>query len=297
MPQLRYDPRDLRKPFHLLLVVLSAAALLAGCSHKASNEPALATPSLTLDKDRVPIGSAVTLTYKFVVAPDAKFDKDYYIFVHVLDPEGEQMWTDDHLPPVPTSQWKPGQTIQYQRTVFVPNYPFIGEATVRLGMYDRATNQRVVLNAPEASRREYVVAKFPVVASSENIVVIPKDGWYQLENNANDPTIEWQWAGKNATLSFKNPKKDSTFYLQYDARPELFSPPQQVTLTIGGQPIAQFTADSPKPTLKTFRISAAQLGASDMVDLTIGVDRTFKPGNGDPRDLGIRVYHTYLDAK
>lgn len=296
MPQLRYDPRVLRKPFHLLLVILSTAALLAGC-HQPSNEPAVATPSLTLDKDRVPIGSAVTLTYKFVVAPGATFDKNYYVFAHVLDPEGEQMWTDDHLPPIPTSQWKPGQIVQYQRTVFVPNYPFIGEATVRLGMYDPATNQRLVLNAPETARREYTVAKFQVVASSENIVVIPKDGWYQLENNPNDPTTEWQWTGKTATVSFKNPKKDSTFYLQYDARPDLFNPPQQVTLAIGNQAIAQFVADAPKPALKTFRISAAQFGSSEMVDLTIGLDRTFKPGNGDPRDLGIRVYHTYLDAK
>lgn len=297
MPQLRYDSRDLRKPFHLLLGVLSVAAVLAGCSHTPSNEPAVATPSLTLDKTSVPIGSAVTLTYKFVVAPDAKLDKDYYIFVHILDPEGEQMWTDDHLPPIPTTQWKPGQTIQYQRTVFVPNYPFIGEATVRLGMYDRATNQRLVLNGQEAARREYVMAKFQIVASSANIAIIPKDGWYQLENNASDPTTQWQWTGKTATLSFKNPKKDSTFYLQYAARPDLFNPPQQVTLTIGGQPIVQFAADAAKPALKIFPISAAQFGSSAMVDLTIAVDRTFKPGNGDPRDLGISVFHTYLEGK
>lgn len=279
------------------MAVACAAALVVGCSRKQENAPAVATPSLTLDKDRVPIGSAVTLTYKFVVAPDAKFDKDYLVFAHVLDPEGEQMWTDDHLPPTPTSQWKPGQTIQYQRTVFVPNYPFIGEATVRLGLYDPATNQRLALNAPEASRREYVVAKFQIVASSENIVLIPKDGWYQTENNSKDPTTEWQWTGKTATISFKNPKKDATFYLQYDARPDLFNPPQQVTLRIGGQPVGQFTADAKNPALKTFHISAAQFGSSDMDDLVLDVDRTFKPGGGDPRELGIRVYHTYLDAK
>ena len=274
-----------------------AAALLVGCSRKQENAPAVATPSVTLDKDHVPIGSAVTITYKFVVAPDAKFDKNYFVFVHVLDPEGEQMWTDDHLPPTPTSQWKPGQTIQYQRTVFVPNYPFIGEATMRLGLYDMATNQRLALNAPEAARREYVVAKFQIVASSENIVLIPKDGWYQPENNSKDPTTEWQWTGKTATISFKNPKKDATFYLQYDARPDLFNPAQQVTLRIGDQTIGQFTADAKNPVLKTFRISAAQFGSADLADLVLDVDRTFKPGGGDPRELGIRVYHTYLDAK
>ena len=297
MPQLRYDPRVLRKPIRIVIAAACAAALLAGCSRKQENGTAVATPSLRLDKSRVPIGSAVTLTYTFVVAPGAKIDKNYYVFTHVLDPEGEQMWTDDHLPPTPTSQWKPGQTIQYQRTVFVPNYPFIGEATARIGLYDPSTNQRLVLNAPEASRREYVVATFQIVASSENIVLIPKDGWYQTENNPKDPTTEWQWTSKTATLSFKNPKKDATFYLLYDARPDLFNPLQQVTLSIGGQTVGQFTATEKDPTLKTFHIPAAEFGSADMVDLAFDVDRTFNPGGGDPRQLGIRVYHMYLDTK
>jgi hypothetical protein len=33
------------------------------------------------------------------------------------------------------------------------------------------------------------------------------------------------------------------------------------------------------------------------VTLTIAVDRTFKPGGGDPRELGIRVYHAFVDVK
>src|SRR6185436_15658086 len=103
---------------------------LAGCGGKQDNEPAVATPSLTFSKDRAPIGSAVTLTYKFVVAPDAKIDKDYYVFVHVLDPQGEQMWTDDHQPPVPATKWKAGETGEYKRTIFGPNYPYVGEAVV-----------------------------------------------------------------------------------------------------------------------------------------------------------------------
>ena len=61
-----------------IYVFLACATLLAaGCSGKQENEPAVATPSVTFNKDRVPIGSAVTLTYKFVVAPNATFDKDY----------------------------------------------------------------------------------------------------------------------------------------------------------------------------------------------------------------------------
>src|SRR5436190_20074719 len=108
-----------RRP--LCAAVLVALALMPSCSRKQQSEPAVATPSLSLSKDRVPIGSAVTLTYKFQVAPDASFDRNYYVLVHVLDPEGEQVWTDDHLPPRPTGEWEAGQTVEDERIVFVPN--------------------------------------------------------------------------------------------------------------------------------------------------------------------------------
>lgn len=282
------------RPFAAFLVVVVVAS---GCTRKQDSEPAVATPSLSFSRDRVPIGSAVTLTYKFVVAPNAAIDRNYYVFVHVLDPEGSQMWTDDHLPPVPTTSWKPGQTVEYQRTIFVPNYPYIGEAVVRLGLYDPPTGKRLVLSGQDASRREYVVTKFQVLPSSENVFLITRDGWYPAEVDAKNPTSEWQWTRKVATLSFRNPKKDSTLYLQYDARSDLFNPPQQVTLKIGTQQVGSFVADARTPTIKLFPLTAAQLGASDMVDLLIDIDRVFSPGGGDARELGIRIFHMYLDTK
>src|SRR5438046_7703614 len=162
----------MRNTVRLQVSVLLLSLAFAGCGGKQETEPAVATPSLTFGKDRVPIGSAVTLTYKFVVAPTASFDKDYWVFVHVLDAEGEQMWTDDHQPPVPTTQWKPGQSIEYKRTIFVPNYPYIGAAVVRLGVYDLSSGKRLVLNAPEASRREYIVAKIQILASGDKTFLI-----------------------------------------------------------------------------------------------------------------------------
>jgi hypothetical protein len=284
-------------------VRLSIAALLiaggvAGCGGKKESEPAVATPNVSFNKDKAPIDSVITVDYKFVVAPNAPaFDKDYYVFVHVLDPEGEQMWTDDHMPPVPTTKWKPGQTIEYTRTIFVQNYPYIGEATVRLGLYDPPSGKRLVLNAPEASRREYVVAKLQIQPQSENIYLAYREGWHPAEVDAKNPQMEWKWTKNIATLSFKNPKKDSTLYIQYDARADLFNPPQQVVVKVGDQTIGEFAADAKAPTIKVLPVTAAQLGTADMDDLSIGVDKTFKPGGTDPRELGIRVFHVYLEPK
>ena len=193
----------------------------------------------------------------------------------------------------PTSAWKPGQTVEYTRTVFVPNYPYIGEATIRLGLYDRTTSNRLTLNAPQSSRKEYVVAKFQLQPQSENIFLIYKDGWHPAEVATDNAASEWQWTKKTATISFKNPKKDAMFYLEFDARTDLFTPPQQVTIRIGlrrSRPLRRTVGSG----TYTFPITAAQLGTGDMTELVIDVDRTFTPGNGDIRetwDSGVPRLH------
>jgi hypothetical protein len=53
-------------------MAVAALTLSVSCRNKASNEPPVATPSLTLSKDKVPIGSPVKLTYKFTVSNDAQ---------------------------------------------------------------------------------------------------------------------------------------------------------------------------------------------------------------------------------
>ncbi len=280
-----------------VLVCALAGVLAVSCGKKESNEPPVATPSVTLNHDRVSIGSPVTLTYRFEVAPNATFDGDYRVFVHVLDPEGEQLWTDDHDPAVPTSRWKPGQKIEYSRTLFVPSYPYIGEAKIRVGLYSPGSGKRLVLSAKEISRREYEVTTFQLLAQSENIFIIYKEGWHPAEVAPDNPALEWQWTKKSATISFRNPKKDATFYLEADARPDLFTPPQQVTIRAAGTQIATLAAGFKDQKLLTFPITAAQFGTADMAEITIDVDKTFTPGGSDRRELGIRVYHTFIEPK
>jgi hypothetical protein len=280
-----------------VLVSVLTAALAAGCGAKEDVEPPVATPALSISRDRVPIGSPVKLTYRFDVASNAKIDGDYWVFLHVLEPDGEHLWVDDHLPPVPTSTWKPGQKVEYSRTVFVPNYPYIGPAVVRLGLYDPKTSKRLTLSGEQVSRKEYAVGKFELQPQSENIFLIFKEGWHPAEVSSNDPNTEWQWTKKSATVSFRNPKKDGTVYLEYAARTDKFSPPQQVTLRIGDQAIGSFPADSKEKSLLTFPVTAAQFGSADVSELVLDVDRTFTPGGSDTRELGIQVFHTFVDAK
>ena len=287
----------MQKPADLLLCVLCALSLAtAACGRDEPTAPAVATASLTLSKDKAAIGSPLSMTYKFEVAPNASFDADYAVFVHVIGPDGETLWQDDHAPSTPTTQWKPGQTIEYTRMVFIPNYPYIGDATIRVGLYNPTTSRRLTLSGNDAGRQEYVVGKPNLLPQAENVYLIYRDGWHNAEVDPGNPLTEWQWTKKAATFAFKNPKRDATFYIKYDARADLFNPPQQVTIKVAGQTLTSFAADAKDPVLKTFPIAAAQFGDGDMTEIVVEVDRTFT-APGDARDLGIRVYHAFVEPK
>src|SRR5579864_5812905 len=115
-----------RRAMLVCSIVLAVVGVsVEGCRRQQAQTPPVATPSLHLSHDKAPLGSPIDITYKFVVANDAHLDQDYRVMMHVVDADDELMWTDDHNPPTPTSQWKPGQTIEYTRTVFIPIYPYI----------------------------------------------------------------------------------------------------------------------------------------------------------------------------
>src|SRR5512145_2966951 len=102
---------------HLVAIVL--ASLACACSSADDNAAPVATPSVTLATKSAAIGSPIEMRYRFAVAPDAPpFTGDYWVFVHFLDTDGELMWTDDHEPPTPVRQWKPGGSVEYTRTMF-----------------------------------------------------------------------------------------------------------------------------------------------------------------------------------
>jgi hypothetical protein len=38
------------------------------------------------------------------------------------------LFADDHVPVPPLTTWEPSKTYTYQRTVFIPVYPYVGRA-------------------------------------------------------------------------------------------------------------------------------------------------------------------------
>ena len=282
-------------------VVVAVIATLAGCKHKEAPAPPVAKATVTLNHDKAPLGSPVEITYKFVVQSGATFDGNYKVMLHVLDADDQLIWTDDHDPSVPTSQWKAGQTVEYTRTVFIPIYPYVGEASLQIGLYSPTNQKRLPLDGEDTGQRAYRAGKLQLQPQTANVFTVFKEGWHQAESVVGNTGVEWQWTKKQATLAFKNPKHDVVFYLDTDNPGGPFTEMQQVRVTLGEHVLADFQVTPGAPqVLRKIPISGEWLGAGDMNEIQIAVDKTFVPltlTNGaskDYRELGVRVFHAFI---
>ena len=285
------------------LVSAMAATSSVSCSRKPPDTPALATPTVRFNHDRAPAGSPIEVTYRFVVAPNAQFGEDYRVFVHVLDSDQEVLWFDDHDPPVPTKQWQPGQTVEYTRTVFVPVVPYIGDITIQMGLHSVKDQKRQPLAGVDAGQRAYKVGQLRLLPQTDNLFTVFKDGWHQAEVATQNAAIEWQWTKGEGTVAFKNPKKDAALYLDLDSPGSAMHQAQQVQVVMGAQTLEQFSLPPDQRFLKKIALPAAQMGTGELSELQIRVDKTFVPavvttgGSKDPRELGVRVFHAFIDAR
>lgn len=286
----------------LSLAAVLCAAAAATCGGQADDAPPVATPSVTFAKSRVPLGSPVDATFRFEVAPDARIEGDYRVLVHFLDIDGELMWADDHDPPVPTSQWTSGQVVEYTRTLFIPIYPYVGEAALHVGLYSPKDQSRLPLAGATEGMREYRVAGLELLPHSENVFLLFKDGWHAPEVAGDNTATEWQWTKKTATITFRNPRKPSTLYLHAD-NPRSYAETQTVNVSVNGQQVDAFQLAPQQETIHRTMLTAEQLGAGDMIDLTLEVDKTWVPAlvpdanSRDARELGIRVFHAYVEPQ
>ena len=278
-----------------------AVLVLAGCRRNSESQPAVATPSVKINHPKAALGSPIDVTYRFEVAKDARFDQNYTVMVHFVDTDDELMWTDDHRPPVPTTQWKAGQTVEYTRTIFVPVYPYLGEAAVQMGLYSSKDSRRLTLAGQDSGQRAYKVGTLQLLPQNDNVFLIYKEGWHPAEVAPDNSMVEWQWTKGSASITFRNPKRDSTFYLHADNPGTAFTEPQSVELLLNGQPLDRFTLAPRQDHIQRTTLPASQLASGDMAELRIQVDKTYVPAllpaahSRDPRELGIRVFHAFVE--
>lgn len=281
-----------------------AAVLATACGDWLDRSPAVSTAALALNRSAVPLGAPLELTFRFDIAPDAlPFAEDYRVMVHFVDANGELMWTDDHDPPTPTRQWQAGQTVTYSRRHFVPMYPYIGEASILVGLYSPTDGARLRLAGDHEGQRAYKVAVLTLEPQAESSFLTYGAGWHPLEGSAEGDGLEWRWTSAEAVLSFRHPHTDAVLYLMVDGRPDLFEMPQNVGIITGDRIIQSFPVDSTERTFHELALESADLGVEDRVELKLRVDKTFVPSQlpghdrSDHRVLGVRVYYAFVEPR
>ena len=163
--------------------------------------------------------------------------------------------------------------------------------------------KRLRLAGTDAGQRAYSVGKVQVLPQTENVFLIFKDGWHPAEVAENNSSVEWQWSKKEATISFRNPRRESVFYLHLDNPGNVFQEKQTVIVLAGDKSVDQFTLAPKQELIRQVHLSNDQLGQADMVDLKVLVDKTFVPAlllpgtSHDPRELGVRVFHAFIEPK
>ena len=77
-------------------------------------------------------------------------EKDYQVFVHLLNDRGEKVLQRDGQPVLwmrPTSTWRPGDEILDRYGLLLPPTLATGRYTLAVGLYDAVTGQRLAVSA------------------------------------------------------------------------------------------------------------------------------------------------------
>jgi hypothetical protein len=283
-----------------MVAFVAGAAFLPACGRKPAEINPI-QPSIKVNRDRAPLGSAIEVAYTWTVDPAAKkIPAGYRAFVQFLDSHKVVLFTDDHVPVPAPETWEAGKAYSYSRTVFIPIYPYVGDAQVVIGLYPaQGRGERIMLKGEDIGLRAFKVAKVELLPQTENIFLVYKDGWHNPEPHPENPAIERTWTKKEALVSFKNPKKDVVVYLEADASPKFFPAPPVLTVTVGEAGLL-VPIEGSDVFLKRIRVKASDLGNQEWVDLRLSMNQSFVPKlltpplNNDDRELGVLVYHLHV---
>ena len=279
------------------VVVLAALVLTGGC---APPPQPIGVVGLALDRVTVPLGASIEATIRFDLAPTFEpLSEDYRVFLQMLDQNEVLLWSADHSPPVPTTAWRPGQSIEYTQHVRVPAYPYIGPAIVAVGLRSPVSGERLALAGDDLGELAYRVATLTLEPQDESSFVMYEEGWHQMEFDLFDQT-SWRWSTDRAVLSFRNPRRTARLLLELQGRPNLFDVPQQLTLVVAGRTLDEVTLDVESPVRLEYEMTVADLGEADDVLVELLVDRTFEPAAldssvSDTRELGVRLVDVYVE--
>ena len=204
------------------------------------------------------------------------------------------------MPAPPPTTWEPNKTYTYQRTIFIPIYPYVGQVQVAMGLYPPSgKGERVGLKGEDAGPAGVQGGHAGAAAPDREHLPGLQGRLAQPGVLAQNPSLERTWTKKDALVPFKNPKKDVVVYLEADTNYKAFDAPPVLTLAVGNKSGLVIPIENSEVFLKKMRVKAADLGNEEWVDLRLAMNQSFVPkakgvNTHDDRELGVMVYHLYV---
>lgn len=287
--------------WHMALMAVMAAVLLlpAGCRKARTSMDV--TPEARQLHGAIPATGPLEVTYIWTVGQSfVPVEKDYAVFVHFWGENDQLTWQDDHHPPVPTSQWQPGQKIEYTRIHFLPRNIPQEEMTLTLGLYDaEGDGDKVRLQGRQTHRQEYEACRFEVIPADQLPEIVYEDGWYDPEFVPGKPDGSvWRWSRQKALCKLENPRRAAALYLEAQVPLQLLDHPQVVTIEMGGEQLTTFEVTDTERFLRKFPVPDHILRDQQFLPMTLKVGTAVVPseagGSVDDRQLGLQVFNMSL---
>lgn len=281
------------------LAVVIVLLLPAGC-RKARTTMDVRPEARSLH-GTIPATGPLEVTYIWQVGESfTPVEKDYAVFIHFWGEDDELQWQDDHQPPVHTSRWQPGQTIEYTRIHFLPRNVSQEVVTLTMGLYDvEVAGDKVRLEGRQTHRMEYEVCRFEVIPPDQLPEIVYEEGWYNREFIPGQPDgVAWRWSRQEAFCKLENPRRAAALYLEAQAPVELMDEPQVVTIEMDGEQLTSFEVADTERFLRKFPVPDHILRDQQFVPMTIRVGTAVVPseidGSADQRQLGLKVFNMSL---
>ena len=281
-----------------LWTIALVGALLTACG--PSPERTLdVTPGLEMPAS-LPAGHPLDMRYEWTPASDfSPPADDYKVFVHIVDPEGNIVMQDDHYPPVPTSQWQPGETVSYQHWLYPHDESPPEHLDFYIGLYDgeSAEQVKVPVKWENALNERPRVHRLTIRREDLSGQPVRVEGWHGKESP--NPEQSWYWMERRSVSAFDNPRGPAILHLRIHCPVGEVGGAQTVTISVGDTEVTTLEVTDATPFTERIEVPASVMGDGDWIELTIAVDKWFVPAELDPesqdkRELGLQVFGLYM---
>lgn len=299
----RYLTSRVRGPA-AVVALLAAVLILAACS----GEPGVAQLDITGALDlppSVPLGEPLRLAWTWTPGPDFVAPaEDYKIFVHLVDPQGTILLQDDHYPTEPTSQWKAGVPVSYERWMYVPELR-VDYIDIVAGLY--AVNSagdvlgRAEIRGEDGWQDAPVIHKLGIRQDDVSGIPVYMTGWHTEEITPGGKHEKWRWTEDTARAVFTNPQHDAVLHLIAHSPFDELGGPQTIVLLAGDKEITRLVIENSEDFLRRIDVPASLMDEAEWLELNFQVSpyvvpKTLDPASADERKLGLQVFFLYLSA-